>query len=90
MNRVPRGDNLDLCLQVTLVHGGAVGTATPKQPKINLLRYVPPPPLRKHGRGPRSQAKLDHKNSGPKNSSKRRFNAHPSLRQGRACARGGG
>ena len=33
---------------------------------------------------------LDHKNSGPKISSKRRFNAHPVLRQGRACARGGG
>ena len=34
---VPRGENLDLCLQITLVHGGAVGTATPKQPKINLV-----------------------------------------------------
>ena len=30
------------------------------------------------------------KNGGPKISSKRRFNAHPVLRQGRACARGGG
>jgi hypothetical protein len=37
MNRVRRGENLDLCLQVTLVHGTAVGTATPKQPKIKLL-----------------------------------------------------
>ena len=33
---------------------------------------------------------LDHENSGPKISSKWRFNAHPVLRQGRACARGGG
>ena len=33
---------------------------------------------------------LDHKNSGPKISSKRRFNAHPVLRQGRACTKGGG
>jgi len=37
MNHVPCGENLDLCLQVTLVHGSAVGTATPKQPNINLL-----------------------------------------------------
>ena len=37
MNRVPRGENMVLCLQVALVHGGAVGTATPKQPKINLV-----------------------------------------------------
>ena len=37
MNRVPRGEKLDLCLQVTLVHGSAVSTATPKRPKINLL-----------------------------------------------------
>ena len=41
MNRVPRGENMGLCLQVTLVHGGAVGTATPKQPKINLLHIHP-------------------------------------------------
>ena len=40
MNRVPRGENLDLCLQLTLVHGSAVGTATPKQPNINLL-HIP-------------------------------------------------
>ena len=32
---------------------------------------------------------LDHKNSGPKISSKQRFNTHPVLRQGHACARGG-
>ena len=31
------GENLDLCLQGTLMHGKAVGTATPKQPKIKLL-----------------------------------------------------
>ena len=31
------GENLDLCLEVTLVHGSAMGTAMPKQPKINLL-----------------------------------------------------
>jgi hypothetical protein len=37
MNHVPCGENLDLCLQVTLVHGSAVGSATPKQPNINLL-----------------------------------------------------
>ena len=37
MNCVSRAENLDLCLQVTLVHGSAVGTAPPKQPKINLL-----------------------------------------------------
>ena len=37
MNRVPHGEDLDLCLQVTLVHGSAVGTARPKQAKINLL-----------------------------------------------------
>jgi hypothetical protein len=37
MNPVPRVDNLGLCLQVTLVHGSAVGSATPKQPNINLL-----------------------------------------------------
>ena len=37
MKCVPRGENLDLCLQVTLVHGRAVGTATPEQPKMNLL-----------------------------------------------------
>ena len=37
MNRVPRGENVGLCLQVILVHGSAVGTATPKQPKFNLL-----------------------------------------------------
>ena len=30
-----RGENMDLCL--TLVHGSAMGTTTPKQPKINLL-----------------------------------------------------
>ena len=37
MNCVPRGENMDLSLQVTLVHDSAVGTATPKHPKINLL-----------------------------------------------------
>ena len=37
MNHVPCGENLDVCLQVTLVHGSAVCTATSKQPKINLL-----------------------------------------------------
>ena len=37
MNCMPRGENMDLLLQVTLVHGSAVGTVTPKQPKINLL-----------------------------------------------------
>jgi hypothetical protein len=37
---VPRGENVDLCLQVTLVHGSALGTATPKQPKINLWHIV--------------------------------------------------
>ena len=36
-NCVPRGMNLDLCLQVTLVHGNALGTAAPNQSKINLL-----------------------------------------------------
>ena len=35
MNHMPREENLDLWLD--LVHGSAVGTATPKQPKINLL-----------------------------------------------------
>ena len=48
MNRVPCGETMDLCLQFTLVHGSTVGTATPKQPKFNLLhissRNYPPPP----------------------------------------------
>ena len=30
---VPRRENMDLCLQVTLMHGSAAGTAMPKQPK---------------------------------------------------------
>ena len=37
MNCVPRGENMDLCLQVTLQHGSAAGAATPKHPKINLI-----------------------------------------------------
>ena len=55
-NRVPREEKLDLCLQATLVHGSAVGTATLKQPKINPLHIqsrklemrtslLPSPPL---------------------------------------------
>ena len=32
-SRAPRGENMDPYLQVTLVHGSAVGTATPKHPK---------------------------------------------------------
>ena len=31
---VPCGENMDLCLQDTLVHSSAVGIAMPKQPKI--------------------------------------------------------
>ena len=37
MSHVPHGENMDLCLQFTLVHGSALGTATPKEPKINLF-----------------------------------------------------
>ena len=36
MNGVPREENLDLCLQATVVRGSAVGTAAPRQPQINL------------------------------------------------------
>ena len=35
VTRMPRGENMDLCPQITLVRGSAVGTAMPKQPKIN-------------------------------------------------------
>ena len=37
MNCVPRGENMDLCLQVNLGHGRGVCTATRKQRKINPL-----------------------------------------------------
>ena len=36
MNRVPHGENMDLCLQATLTQHSAPGTATLEQPKINL------------------------------------------------------
>ena len=59
---------------------------------MNTMHY------HKHDRAPLSLYKhstntqssiLDHKNSGPKITSKRRFNAQLVLRQGRACAGGG-
>ena len=46
---------------------------TKKHVSEHRVRYTyPAPPLRKHG-------------SGPKNQAKQRFNAHPVFRQDRAC-----
>ena len=60
----------------------SMAQCTSNSPNIRLVLV--------HCRGHRVDRVLDHKNSGPKISAKRRFNANPVLRQGRACARGGG